>query len=82
MGEKNSNDWYNYQLFKDEFIKVYKNTNSYCEDGIGLSDVKNFVSNMTKTKELMEVLDNIDDEIIHNYLLTKKLNRVRGRIVK
>lgn len=47
-----------------------------------LNDVKNFIRQIDKTTDLIEILNTMDEDIIQNYLREKKIKRLKDIIKK
>lgn len=47
-----------------------------------LNDVKNFIRQIDKTTDLIEILNTMDEDIIQNYLREKKIKKLKDIIKK
>lgn len=49
---------------------------------ITLGDVKNFIRKNDKASDLIEILNNVDEDFIQNYLREKKIKKLKDIIKK
>lgn len=47
-----------------------------------LNDVKNFIRQIDKTRDLIEILNTMDEDVIQNYLREKKIKKLKDIIKK
>ena len=68
---------YNYDNYDNYKIRSYNQKSETT-----LNDVKNFIGQIDKSTDLIEILNTMDEDIIQNYLREKKIKKLKEIIKK
>lgn len=74
-----------YHTINDYDYDIYDNykISSYIQKSeTTLNDVKNFIRQIDKTRNLIEILNTMDEDVIQNYLREKKIKKLKDIIKK
>lgn len=73
---------YIYHTINGDNYDNYKISSYIQKSETTLNDVKNFIRQIDKTRDLIEILNTMDEDVIQNYLREKKIKKLKDIIKK